>query len=122
MLRKLKAGDEVFAVFANALGKGDHGYCVKVVRIGRKWAYIERFNREMAFDPETGKCKSDSYPEFDVFNDRTEYDRMRYEAQVRIRLRKRLCTSFATLVVMPTECVDKLHRVLDEFKINMEEK
>lgn len=120
--RDLKVNDTVFVVFTGTrYGSVDRAQNMKVVKVGRKYAYIQRYSSQLsAFDLETGRSvhrdgggPTMNGPRFSVYLQEDEYrTKIRNEAE-RDRLRKRLQNNGYGIIDLSPMTVACLHEVLD---------
>lgn len=123
-LRDLKVGDEVFVVNQ----KRRHGDVrsttnAKIVRVGRKYAYIKPYGHaELPFCRESG-CSvhtDDSNARvngfgFDVYRSQADYEAEELAAAEFLRLQARICSPFNGLRKLPPGIVFDIHAVLDAY-------
>jgi len=125
-LRDLKVGDEVFVVHQRSRNQKERrqesGF---VVRVGRKYAYIESKELHIApvcrdtgcsvHVPDNNNARINGYG-FDVYRNEAEYQRERTESSELKRLQDRLCARPYGIKALPPDVVADIHAVLDAHK------
>ena len=119
--KDLKVGDQIFVVWQRRRGQKEERSRVEtVVRVGRKYAYIEQYSREAAFCRNTGRsvhdrdsnARANGYG-FDVYLREEDYRKEQFNATEKRRLEKRIVGSYGRLVDLRPEIVDKFNDILD---------
>jgi hypothetical protein len=119
-IRDLKVGDTVFVVWQCRRGQPEERTSTETIRkVGRKYAYIERYRREEAFFRDTGeswdgdsRTRINGYG-FDVYPCEADYRRKQFELAEKARLSSRLTDRWGRLVDLHPSIVDKLNDILD---------
>lgn len=121
MLKNIKVGDTVFVVYQKSRhSQPKEPTLEKVVRVGKKYGYIERHGREAPFYLDSGISYHKESNErvngygFDVYASEEDYRKEKHEADEFNRLQSRLISdSWRRLVDLPPDAVQKIHAILD---------
>lgn len=124
--RNLKVGDTVFVVHQRRRGQTEErSEHMQVIRIGRKYAYVEKHNREEVFCLDTGNSvhkddttRANGYG-FDVYLCEDDYRTMQRDSTEFSRLQNRLLHpvhSYRIIDLSPM-IVTAIHEILDKFGI-----
>ena len=120
-MKDIKKGDNVFVVSQ----RRPHSTVEPrtgmetVVRVGRKYGYIERYGQEVPFSLETGysehkdcNARRNGYG-FDVYASEEEYRLKQHNAAEKDRLMKRIVGPWGKLIELPPDAVNEMNAILD---------
>ena len=119
--RDLKVGDLVFVVHQHRRfqDRKQKTETLPIIKMGRKYGYIEKYGREAPFCLETGhsshqesNVRSNGYG-FDVYLTEAEYHQEQHDLKERSRLQPRLVNSWGRLHDFRPEVIAKIHAILD---------
>ena len=120
-MKDIKVGDSVFVVYQRRRhSTADPRTGIKtVVRVGRKYAYIERYHQEVPFSLQNGysvhkdcNARNNRYG-FDVYASEEEYRLKQHDAAEKDRLMKRIVGPWGKLIELPPDAVNELNAILD---------
>lgn len=121
-LTNIKAGDTVYVVWQRSRRhKGPAKQSEEtVLRVGRKYGYINPYGDEEPFHLSTGASHHDAESNarcngfgFDVYRSKDEYEKEQHNEREFLRLQERLVERHGRLVRLPLEAVQMIHEVLD---------
>ena len=117
---QMKVGDTVFVVDQLRRGMKHRPSETKtVIRIGRKYAYLDKYGSEAPFFIEDGKSAHKEYNTrangygFDVYISEDEYIQEQLNIESFDRLKERLIKYPGSLHVLPSNVVCEIHKILD---------
>lgn len=121
--RDLKVGDTVFVVYQKRRGdKECKTETLPVVKVGRKYGYIDRYCRQESFCLNSGKSVY-SYFRFDVYHSEAEFRQHEHTRTEFRRLAERIVLPYSSrhIVDLPHDAVVAIHKILDDAGIDRKE-
>lgn len=122
--RDLKPGDKVFVVEQlSRRSSGQKKTTETIVKIGRKFAYLESGYRERKFCLDTGHSVHGDNDHvryngfgFDVYLSESEYDVKQRQSDEKARLFERMVNRWGWFIELPPNVVREIHTLLDSIE------